>query len=158
MLIRKASVFLHATFHTQVRYHTFEQMTFNHSNKYLKQNLIFGLLQIGIGIIALLVDSINAFFQYGWLLIGIFTLYRNYRERVKPYLILENNFLSIQRVFGYNKINLSEFNDIKKTKNSLVLVSGDKKKKIGTWPANENASELLYAEIDKILIGNKKTE
>ncbi|TVZ08635.1 hypothetical protein JM80_1133 [Cellulophaga sp. RHA_52] len=133
-------------------------MTFDHSNKYLKQNLIFGLLQIGIGIVALLADSINAFFQYGWLMIGIFTLYRNYRERVKPYLILKNNLLSVQKIFGYRKINLSEFSDVEKTKNSLVLFSGEKKRRIGTWPTNKKESESLYAEIDKILTRNKKKE
>lgn len=133
-------------------------MQFNYSKKHLKGDLILGIVQIGIGLASLLTNSIGQFFQYGWLLIGTITLYKNFKERKTPYLILENETLLTQYLFGYKKTLISEFNEIEKKNNSLILKNDKKKKKIWTWLAEKNTPELLFAGINKIITERQKTE
>ena len=133
-------------------------MQFNYSTDYLKSNLFLGLIQLGLGIASILTDSMSWFFQYGWLLIGLMTLSRNYKSRTGSYIILENEILSIQYIFGYKKIKISDFKSITKKKNSLILDNGKKKKKIWTWLAEKNTPELLFSGINKIISESKETE
>ena len=131
-------------------------MKFNYSKPHLKGNLVLGIVQIGIGIVSLTMDSMGLFFQYGWILIGTVTLTQNYKGRKAPYLILENETLLTQYLFGYKKTRISEFNEIEKKSDSLVIKSDKKKKKIWTLQAEKNTHELLYAEINKIINERKE--
>jgi len=146
------------TFHMQNVTIHLKEMQFNYSTDYLKSNLFLGLIQLGLGIASILTDSMSWFFQYGWLLIGLITLSRNYKSRTGSYIILENEILSIQYIFGYKKIKISDFKSITKKKNSLILDNGKKKKKIWTWLAEKNTPELLFSGINKIISESKETE
>ena len=68
------------------------------------------------------------FFQNGWILVGTVTLIQDYKGRKAPYLILENETLLTQYLFGYKKNRISEFNEIEKKNNSLILKSEKKEK------------------------------
>ena len=133
-------------------------MKFNYSKSHLKGNLVLGIVQIGMGIASLITDSMGLFFQYGWILIGTVTLTQNYKGRKAPYLILQNGTLLTQYLFGYKKTRISEFNEIEKKKNSLIIKNKTKKKKIWIWQAEKHTPELLYAGINKIINEKKETE
>jgi len=126
-------------------------MQFNYSKRHLKRNLILGIIQIGIGILSLTLDSISWFFQYGWILIGIVTLSQNYRNRKDPYLILDNEILSTQNLFGYKTTRISEFSEVLKKNDYLILKNDKKRKKIWIWLAEERTSEILHSELLKII-------
>jgi len=132
-------------------------MQFNYSTDYLKSNLFLGLLQFGIGIASILTNTMSLFFQYGWLLIGLITISINYRSRTGSYIILKNEILSIQYIFGYKKIKISDYKSITKKKNLLILDNGKKKKKIWTWLAEKSTPELLYTKINKVISEKKET-
>ena len=133
-------------------------MKFNYSKSHLKGNFILGIVQMGIGIASLLTGSMGLFFQYGWILIGTVSMTQNYKGRKAPYLILENETLLTQYLFGYKKILISEFNEVEKKNNSLILKSEKKKKKVWTWLAEKHTPELLYAGINKILSERNEKE
>ena len=133
-------------------------MNFNYSEKHLKEDLVVGILQISIGIIALIIDSSGFIFQYGFILLGVIKLSRNYKSRKAPYLILQNQTLLIQHLFGYKKIQIAEYNEVEKKNKYLILKSNKKKKKIWTWLAEKNTSELLYQGINKIISQTKETQ
>ncbi len=118
-------------------------MKFNYSNSHLKGNFILEIVQLGIGNASLHTGSMGLFFQNGWILVGTVTLIQNYKGRKAPYLILENETLLTKYLFGYKKIRISEFNEIEKKNNSLILTSEKKKKKVWTWLAEKHTPELL---------------
>jgi len=133
-------------------------MKFKYSEKYLKSKLRFGVLQLGIGIVSLLVDAFGPIFQYGWLFIGIFSLLTYYLDKTKNCLTLENEIITIDCLFKNKLIKISEFDSILKNKNNLALINSSKKEKIQTWFAKKEAQDLLFHEIEKIINKNKQSE
>jgi len=126
-------------------------MRFKHSEKKLKNDFRWSLLQIGIGSISLILDLFSPFFQYGWLTIGLLSLVNYFYEKNNYYLILENEILTVFSVFRKKRIILSHFKEIKKLKNSLLLKSFKRKERIQTWMTENGVQESLFFEIDRII-------
>jgi hypothetical protein len=125
-------------------------MKFNFSKKQLRGDLFFGLLLLSVGLLSLVLDPISAF-PYIIIVLGGLTLYKYRKNSTQPYLILEKEVLSIEYLFGYKKINVTDYTEISKSKNSLILKNKNKKKKIWIWQAEKGTPELLFSELSKLI-------
>jgi hypothetical protein len=123
-------------------------MKIRYARKRLKHYLIFGILWLILGTIAILFNSDNIF-NYGYLLMGVFYMGTFLFENNKHYLTLENGVI-IQHFLTPKKINLHEITQIKHFGGQYILTSDTQKMKINIDLIDQKSLSHLKAELEKL--------
>jgi hypothetical protein len=111
------------------------------SKKYLRDILMFGIIQIIIGVGNFIIQN-SIWISVAWITIGFLSIYRFLTIRNKEYLLLDNEILTVNWIFGSKEYHLNELKDIIEHKNKLTLKFQDSKKNIQTWLAEDKVSKI----------------
>ena len=123
-------------------------MKIRFTKKRLKHYLIFGILWLLLGTIAVINDSDNIF-SYGYLIIGILYLATYLFENTKQYLTIENGTISKNHLFP-KKINLNEIKRIKKFAGDYILKTDSTKLRINTELIEKNSLKELNSVLENL--------
>lgn len=126
-------------------------MKIRYKKKRLKHYLIFGIIWLALGTIAVIFNS-NIFFNYGYLIIGILYFGTYLFENNTQYLTIENGTISKNHLIP-KKINLEEIKRIKRFAGDYVLKTDSTELRINT----ELIEEKSLTELDTVL-GNLNLE
>lgn len=126
-------------------------MKIRYKKKRLKHYLIFGIIWLALGTIAVIFNS-NIFFNYGYLIIGILYFGTYLFENNTQYLTIENGTISKNHLIP-KKINLEEIKRIKRFAGDYVLKTDSTELRINT----ELIEEKSLRELDTVL-GNLNLE
>lgn len=126
-------------------------MKIRYKKKRLKHYLIFGIIWLVFGTIAVIFNS-NIFFNYGYLIIGILYFGTYLFETNTQYLTIENGTISKNHLIP-KKINLEEIKRIKRFAGDYVLKTDSTELRINT----ELIEEKSLTELDTVL-GNLNLE
>jgi hypothetical protein len=105
-------------------------MKIRFTNKRLRYNLIFGILYVALGVVAIIFDS-NNFFNYLWTVLGTIHIGTYLFENKKQYLTIENGIISKNQLIP-KKINLNEIKRIKKFAGDYILKTDSTELRINT--------------------------
>jgi hypothetical protein len=123
-------------------------MKIRFKKKRLKYYLIFGILWLVLGTIAVIFNS-EFFFNYGYLLIGILYVGTYLFENKKQYLTIENGVISKNHLIP-KKINLNEIKRIKKFAGDYILKTDSTELRINTELIEENSLATLNNLLDNL--------
>jgi hypothetical protein len=119
------------------------------SKKYLRDILVFGIIQIVIGIGNYLLDN-SIWISVVWLAVGFLSVYKYLTFRNKNYLLLDNDILTVNWIFSTKEYHMNGLKDIVEHKNKLTLNFQDSKKNIQTWLAEDKVKEIKDAIMQTI--------
>ena len=120
-------------------------MKIRFTKKRLKHYMIFGILWLVLGTIAVIFNSDNVF-NYGYIVIGILYFGTYLFENNKQYLTIENGIISKNHLIP-KKINLNEIKRIKKFAGDYILKTESTELRINTELIEENS----LAELNTVL-------
>ena len=106
-------------------------MIINYRNKYLRADLIFGILYLVLGLTGFFYGS-NGFIKYGFTAIGLLYLFQYFYKVKYSYLKIEGNILFLNIIFQQKKIDLSKVTRIKKFADEITFLTPHEKLKIST--------------------------
>ncbi len=120
-------------------------MKIRFAKKRLKHYLIFGILWLVLGTIAIIFNSDNIF-NYGYLIIGVLYLGTYLFENSKQYLTIESGIISKNHLIP-KKINLNEIKQVKKFGGDYILKTDSTELRINT----ELIEGKSLVELDTVL-------
>jgi hypothetical protein len=121
--------------------------------KRLKKNLIFGILWLVLGTIAVIYNSDNLF-NFGYLFIGILYVGTYLFENEKHYLTIENGMISQNHLIP-KKMNLNDIKRIKKFDGDYILETDLTELRIKTELIEENSLVELNNVLENLNIEAK---
>ncbi len=126
-------------------------MNIRFKKKRFRYYLIFGILWLVLGTVAVIFNPDNIFnsaniFDYGYLVIGILYIGTYLFENKKQYLTIENGIISKNHLIP-KKINLNEIKRIKKFAGEYILKTDETELTINT----ELIEEKSLAELNTVL-------
>jgi len=127
------------------RYQTVDKMKIRFKKKRLKFYLIYGILWLGLGTVAVFFNSDNTF-NYGYLIIGILFIGTYFFKNKNQYLTIENGIIWKNQLIP-KKIFLNEIKRIKKFAGDYILKTDSTELRINT----ELIEEKSLAELKTVL-------
>jgi len=124
-------------------------MKIKFKNRFIKFNLIFGILWIFFFILATFFKDELNWMDFGYLVISVLYLGLYFYQRENQYLILENGYIKYNRPFG-SKLDLSEVKAIRKFAGDYILKSDNKDFTIDTQLIDPESLVNLNTELNKL--------
>ena len=124
-------------------------MTISYKRKRLKHYLIFGLIWLGLGAIALIFDPDN-YFNYGYIIIGFLYLGTYIFEKKNHYLKIENGFL-IKNNLILKQIKLDSNTSIKTFAGDIILKRNNAELRVNTDFLEENSINKLNKKLIELV-------
>jgi hypothetical protein len=128
-------------------------MKIRFTKKRLKHYMIFGILWLVLGTVAVIFNSDNVF-NYGYLIIGILYFGTYLFENNKQYLTIENGIISKNHLIP-KKINLNEIKRIKKFAGDYIFITDSTELRINTELIEKNSLAELNTVIENLNLETK---
>ena len=128
-------------------------MKIRFTKKRLKHYLIFGIVWLVFGTIAVIFNSDNVF-NYGYLIIGILYFGTYLFENNKQYLTIENGIISKNQLIP-KKINLNEITRIKKFAGDFILKTDSTELRINTELIEKKSLSELNSVLENLNLETK---
>lgn len=128
-------------------------MKIRFTKKRLKHYVIFGILWVVLGTIAISFNS-DTIFNYGYLVMGILYVGAYLFENNKHYLTIENGIISKNYLIP-KKINLSDIKQIKKVAGDYILKTDATELRINTELIEKNSLDALNTVLENLNLDMK---
>src|SRR5690606_7589771 len=124
-------------------------MKINFRKRYIKINLIFGILWIVFFILGIFIKDDFHWINYGYLLMAVLYSGLYIYQKERQYLLIEKGFIKYNRPNG-KQVNLSEIKAIKKFAGDYILKSDKDDFRIDTQVIDPASLEDLNAALHKL--------
>ena len=124
-------------------------MTVAYKRKYLKTNLIWGIIWMTYGLILLFTAEEPNWLDYGWIVISLIYLILFYSQYQKHYLTLEHGLIKKNWPFG-KTIQLGNIHEIKYFAGDYILKTKDKELTIKGQLVEKSDLDALLIELKKL--------
>jgi hypothetical protein len=119
-----------------------------YKKKRLKHSIVFGIIWLILGTLAIINDS-KSVFSYGYLFVGILYFGTYLFENKKQYLTIENGTISKNGLIT-KKINLTDIINIKKFAGDYVLKTDNTEFRINTQIIQKESLVDLDNELERL--------
>ncbi|XLS27938.1 hypothetical protein ACJD0Z_12100 [Flavobacteriaceae bacterium M23B6Z8] len=119
-----------------------------YTGKRLRNYLIFGIIWMILGGVALAYNNSNVFY-YGYLILGVLFLATYIFENKTPYLHIANGVISKKRLFS-QRVALQDIKSIRKSGKSYILKTQSKHFTINTAIIEERSLQELKAVLNNL--------